>query len=92
MSDISTSPSPSGTADSPTAQWLVDRITFYDQVEAAAISLDAPLTELGLDSIYAMTLCGDIEDTYGLEIDPTFLAEFATLRELAAGLDARLSS
>ncbi len=33
-----------------------------------------------------MTLCGDIEDAYGVAIDPTFFADFATLGDLADGL------
>ncbi|MCC2034022.1 acyl carrier protein [Microbacterium allomyrinae] len=91
MTEASITPqSAAATAESPLAQWLVDRITFYDQVDAAAITLDTPLAELGLDSIYSLTLCGDIEDAYGLAIDPTFLADFASLRELADGLSARI--
>lgn len=83
----SSTPSPSDLGD-----WLVDRIRFYDQVDADSVTLDAPLKELGLDSIYVMTLCGDIEDTYGLEIDPAFFAEYADLRGVADGLYARLTA
>ena len=90
MSDIAASDTAQATAESPIALWLIDRITFYDQVDAAAITLDAPLAELGLDSIYVMTLCGDIEDAYKVAIDPTFFADYATLGELAEGLTARI--
>jgi len=90
MSDTTAPESTQVTAESPMAAWLIDRITFYDQVDAPAVTLDAPLTELGLDSIYVMTLCGDIEDAYGVAIDPTFFADFSTLGELADGLAARV--
>lgn len=91
MSDITEPTSLDTSTESQIAQWLVDRITFYDQVDPVLITLDAPLNELGLDSIYVLTLCGDIEDSYGLAIDPTFFADFTTLRELAEGLSARIA-
>ena len=90
MSDIAAPPATAATSESPMARWLIDRITFYDQVDAADVTLDAPLAELGLDSIYVLTLCGDIEDAYSVAIDPTFFADFATLRELADGLAAHI--
>lgn len=74
----------------PVADWLIDRITYYGQAEV--VELDTPLVELGLDSVYALTLCGDIEDTYDLQIDPTFFADFTTLGEFADGLAARIDS
>ena len=87
-----TNPLTSGVTSSDVAEWLIGRIRFYDQVDAADVTLEAPLTELGLGSIYVMTLCGDIEDTYGLAIDPTFFAEYSTLGEVADALSARIAS
>ena len=90
MTDSTTPATTTQTAVSPMAQWLIARITFYDQVDPAAITADAPLTGLGLDSIYVLTLCGDIEDAYGVAIDPTFFADYATLGDLAEGLATRV--
>ena len=89
MSDTTTAPTD---AVSSMTSWLIDRITFYDQVDPANITPDVPLTELGLDSIYVLTLCGDIEDTYAVAVDPTFFGEFATLGELGEGLAARVAA
>ncbi|MCS5735605.1 acyl carrier protein [Herbiconiux daphne] len=91
MSQASSSPQTESTPQS-TGDWLIERIRLYNQVDAEEVTLDAPLTELGLDSIYVMTLCGDIEDTYGLSIDPTFFAEFETLGQVATALDERIAS
>jgi acyl carrier protein len=74
------------------AEWLIDRIRFYGQVDDQAISVDAPLTDLRLDSIYAMTLCGDIEDTYDISVDPSFLADMNTLGDISRELSARVSA
>jgi acyl carrier protein len=80
------------TAESELGQWLVERIRFYNQVDPATVTLDAPLAELGLDSIYVLTLCGDIEDTYDTDIDPTFFADHDTLGQVARALSERISA
>jgi acyl carrier protein len=74
------------------ATWLTGRIDFYGQVAPGSYTLDTPLAELGLDSIYAMSLCADIEDTYGLPLDPTVFEEYPTLRELSHGLVSRIAA
>lgn len=80
------------TSVSDLGAWLIDRVRFYDQVPAETVTLDAPLGELGLDSIYVMTLCGDVEDTYGYPLDPTFFADYATLGEVAEALSERIQT
>ena len=39
---------------------------------------------------YALTLCGDIEDAYGIEVDPLIVWDYPTIRELAGGLAEQL--
>ena len=56
------------------------------QGRAGSFTVDTPLAELGLDSVYALTLCGDIEDEYGLDVDPTIVWDYPTIRELAEGI------
>ncbi len=80
------------TNEAAIAEWLINRIRFYGQVEAEAVTVDSPLTELRLDSIYAMTLCGDIEDMYEIDVDPTFLADMETLGDVSRELSARVSA
>jgi acyl carrier protein len=72
--------------------WIVDRIVFYGKVAAGSFDLDTPLTDLGLDSIYALSLCADIEDVYGLEVDPAIFDELPSIRLLADGISARLGT
>ena len=92
MSDLTAHQASSSTDESSLASWLIERIRFYDQVDPEEVTLDAPLTELGLDSIYVLTLCGDIEDTYGIVVDPMFMADNGTVRDLASALSARIGS
>lgn len=80
------------TTEGAIAQWLVDRIRFYDQVDPALITIDAPLSELALDSIYAMMLCGDIEDKYDIGVEPTLFAGLRTLGDVASVVAARVQA
>lgn len=66
--------------------WLTDRVLAYGKATPDGFTPDTPLSELGLDSVYALTLCGDIEDQYGLEVDPTIVWDYPTIRELADGI------
>lgn len=80
------------TEEAPLSAWLIERIRFYDHVDPETVTADAPLAELGLDSIYVLTLCGDIEDAYGIAIDPPFFEGIGSLGELADALAPRISA
>jgi len=57
----------------------------YD-VSPDAISPEATLTELGLDSLTVIELLFDVEDEFGIEV-PEERATFQTLAEAAALVD-----
>ena len=57
----------------------------YD-VDPDAISPEATLTELGLDSLTIVELLFDVEDEFGIEV-PEERATFETLAEAAALVD-----
>jgi len=67
-------------------EWLRERVAAYGDVPAGGVDVDAQLTDLGLDSVYALTLCGDIEDTFGIDLDPSVIWDHGTIRELADAL------
>ena len=67
--------------------WLAGRIVAYGKKAAGDFTVDTDFSEIGLDSVYALTLCGDIEDEYGLEIDPEIMWDYSTIRTLAAELE-----
>ena len=71
-------------------QWLVGRVVAYGTMQPDDFTVDTPLAELGLDSVYALTLCGDIEDEFELEVDPTIVWDHPTIRELAEGIRQRV--
>lgn len=66
--------------------YLIDRVAFYLQVPEAEIGLDVPVTEYGLDSVYAVALCADIEDDLHVTVEPTLLWDVDTITALTAHL------
>ncbi|MEO3743396.1 acyl carrier protein [Plantactinospora sp. B5E13] len=85
MSDTTISSTPA------VAGWLAERVAFYLERPADEIDPDAPLVELGLDSVYALTLCGDIEERYGLVVEQTLPWDYPTVNALAGHLSGVLA-
>jgi acyl carrier protein len=67
-------------------QWLAARVATYVQKAPEDIKTDVPLAEYGLDSVYALTLSGDIEDHLGLTLEPTLMWDHPTINALAQAL------
>ncbi|MFF8732701.1 acyl carrier protein [Streptomyces sp. NPDC015171] len=80
-------------ATSPQAirSWLVDRVAYYLERTPAEIDASAELAELGLDSVYALNLCGDVEDRFGLVVEPTMAWDHPTIDAITAHLAAELA-
>jgi acyl carrier protein len=79
----------------PTAEnvrtWLIGRVAHYLDEPAETIDPETPLGAYGLDSVYAYKLCGEVENTLGLLVEPTVIWDVENLAELAnhiAGLAA----
>jgi acyl carrier protein len=62
--------------------WLTARVAYYVERDPQDIDPDAKLVGYGLDSVYALSLCGDIEDEYGLEVDPTLAWDHPTVNAI----------
>lgn len=68
------------------AGWLAGKIAGYIDSTAAGIDRDRSLAEYGLDSVYAMTLCAEIEDDLGIAVEPTLAWDYPTVNAMAAFL------
>ncbi|MFC5906026.1 acyl carrier protein [Streptacidiphilus monticola] len=66
--------------------WLVDRIAVYLRRSSAEIDPTVPLAEYGLDSVAALSLCGDIEEDFDLVLEPTVAWDYPTVEALAGHL------
>ncbi|WP_086823764.1 acyl carrier protein [Allokutzneria sp. NRRL B-24872] len=77
-------------ADETVDTWLVEAVAGYLAVPASQIGTDVRLQALGLDSVHAMALCVDIEDRWGVLVEPTLAWDHPTIDAIAAHLKGQL--
>ncbi|OZM72936.1 polyketide synthase [Amycolatopsis antarctica] len=70
--------------------WLVERVADYVELPAEQIRHDVELSEYGLDSVSALTVCTDIEDRFGVSIEPTALWDHPTIDTFAEFVSGHL--
>ncbi|WP_330255784.1 acyl carrier protein [Nocardia sp. NBC_00565] len=71
--------------------WLVQRVADYTDRAPHQVDPTVPLAELGMDSVSAVNLCGEIEDRWSLDIDPTLVFDYPTIADIAAYLAAEVA-
>jgi acyl carrier protein len=71
--------------------WLVERVADYTERAPHEVDPVVPLAELGMDSVSAVSLCGEIEDRWSLEVDPVLVFEYPTIADIAAYLAAEFA-
>ncbi|WP_294006758.1 acyl carrier protein [Streptomyces sp.] len=57
----------------------MERVSYYLETPVAEIDPGVSLAEYGLESVYAFALCGDIEDTLGVTVEPTLVWDVDTV-------------
>ncbi len=66
--------------------WLIERVAEYTERAPDTIATSAPLSDFGLESVYALALCGDIEDHLGIRLEPTLIWDYPTVDALVSYL------
>ncbi|HEY3751015.1 MAG TPA: acyl carrier protein [Pseudonocardiaceae bacterium] len=81
------------TLDSTTAiaGWLTSRVASYLDTAPDEVDPDQPLADYGLDSVYALSLCGEIEDELNLTVEPTLAWDYPTVNAMAGYLHGELA-
>lgn len=78
----------------PTAEtikdWLADKIAENLNTSQEAIGIDTPFYELGLVSVDAEVLVGELEQWLGKELSATMLWSYPTIEDLAEFLAAEM--
>lgn len=72
--------------------WLTGRVASYLERSVDDIDPDALLVEIGIDSMYLLTICGDIEDNFGYYLEPAIMMDHPTIIAVARYLDAELNA
>jgi len=67
----------------PILRWLTARLASYLEVSAAAIDPMVPLAEMGVDSVHAVSLVGEVEAHFDIDVDPTMIFDYPTLAHIA---------
>jgi acyl carrier protein len=63
--------------------WLVKQLAQQLNLDAKTINVTEPLTRYGLDSIDAVTIVGDLEDSLDLELPSTLFWDHPTIEKSA---------
>lgn len=71
---------------------LRQRISARTKVPADEITDTTNLVDIGLESVDAVLICGELEDEYQVEIEPTLMFEFQTLGEVANAVMGSLTA
>lgn len=67
----------------PILRWLTTQLASYLEVPAASISPMVPLAEMGVDSVHAVSLVGDVEAHFDIDVEPTLIFDYPTLARIA---------
>jgi acyl carrier protein len=67
----------------PILRWLTIRLASYLDVPVNAVDAMVPLAEMGVDSVHAVSLVGDVELHFDIDVDPTMIFDYPTLSAIA---------
>ena len=67
----------------PILRWLTIRLASYLDVPANAVDAMVPLAEMGVDSVHALSLVGEVEAHFDIDVDPTMIFDYPTLSAIA---------
>lgn len=65
-------------------EFLRQRVSERTKVPVSEIGGATNLVDIGLESVDAVLICGEIEDEYQIEVEPSLMFEFETLGEVVA--------
>jgi acyl carrier protein len=67
----------------PILRWLTTQLASYLEVPATTINPMVPLAEMGVDSVHTISLVGDVELRFDIDVDPTMIFDYPTLSGIA---------
>lgn len=72
-------------------RWVIERVAFYLDCGVRDVDPTVPLCETGIDSASAIGLCGDVEDHWQIDADPTLVFDYPTISDIAAFIAGQLA-
>jgi acyl carrier protein len=72
-------------------QWLTNQLSDELRMPADTIDPMVPLAEMGVDSVHAVSLVGDVEVHFDIDVDPTMIFDYPTLSHIAEYIAAAVT-
>ena len=72
-------------------QWLTNQLADELRTEADTFDPMVPLAEMGVDSVLAIGLVGDVELHFDIDLDLTMIFDYPSLAGLAEYIDTALA-
>ncbi len=63
--------------------FIQQKVAEYLKKPAGEIDMATPLSEYGIDSVSAVSLCADLEDLIGIDVEPTLAWDYPTIEKMA---------
>ena len=73
-------------------EWLIEKLAGFLRIPPSSVDIDRPLAEYGLDSVYALTLCGDMEDEFGIVVEPTMAWDYPSVSAMAGYVRSEIAA
>lgn len=70
------------TTEERVREWVRDHLAQILGVAPESIAIDKGLSSYGLDSVDAVLMAGELEETFGIEIEPARFIAFDSLGEI----------
>jgi acyl carrier protein len=64
-------------------RWLTTQLASSLEVSPSTLDPMVPLAEMGVDSVHAVSLVGEIEAHFDIDVDPTMIFDYPTLSHIA---------
>ena len=77
-------PAPSAQQTAEIRRWLIERVAYYLERPVDEVDPGVPLAESGMTSVSAVELCGDVEDRFQINVDPSMVFDYPTVADIAA--------
>jgi acyl carrier protein len=72
--------------------WLIGRLATHLKREPASIDAETPLSDYGVDSLYALAIVDDIENHLGMPVEATMMWDYPSVATLTSALAALITA
>jgi acyl carrier protein len=76
------------TTEERASAWVRDHLAKVRGVAPESVTLDKGFSSYGLDSVDAVLMAGELEEAFGIEIDPARFLQFDSFQAIIAALAA----